>query len=191
QAAAALADLARHPATARFIAEKLVRHFVSDEPPTAAVAVVEAAFRESEGHLPTVHRALLELPQAWDGDYRKFKPPYDYLLSVHRGLDLETVRANQVLGPLRLMNQVPFSAPTPSGWDDTRDHWAAPAALKQRIDWSIAVAERLANDVDLQGAAGRLIPPAANPALAVSISRAESTAQGLGLLLASPDFQWR
>lgn len=35
---AALADLARHPSTAAFIARKLARHFVADEPPQVLVA---------------------------------------------------------------------------------------------------------------------------------------------------------
>src|ERR1700723_4010975 len=37
QGEAALADLARHPATAHFIATKLVRHFLADDPPPDAV----------------------------------------------------------------------------------------------------------------------------------------------------------
>ena len=32
-----LAALARHPATAKHVATKLVRHFVADEPPPALV----------------------------------------------------------------------------------------------------------------------------------------------------------
>jgi uncharacterized protein (DUF1800 family) len=38
QGEAALADIARHPSTAKFIATKFVRHFVADDPPPALVA---------------------------------------------------------------------------------------------------------------------------------------------------------
>ena len=62
QAAAVLAMLSRHPATARHIATKLVRHFIADDPPPAAVARVEAAFLQSDGDLPTVYRALIAAP---------------------------------------------------------------------------------------------------------------------------------
>src|ERR1700716_2795929 len=39
--------LLRHPATAKFIATKLVRRFVADEPPRALVERVAATFRRS------------------------------------------------------------------------------------------------------------------------------------------------
>jgi len=68
-----LADLARQRATARFIATKLVRHFVADDPPPAAVERVAHAFLKGGGDLPTVYAALIEAPEAWDADMRKFK----------------------------------------------------------------------------------------------------------------------
>ena len=48
-----LHDLARHPSTARFIATKLARHFVADDPPPALVERLARTFRDSAGHLPT------------------------------------------------------------------------------------------------------------------------------------------
>ncbi len=39
--------LARHPSTAKFIATKLVRHFVADNPPPALVDRVAATFTKS------------------------------------------------------------------------------------------------------------------------------------------------
>ena len=53
QGRAVLADLARHPATAQHIAQKLARHFVADEPPPSLVAKlandVQRHWRRSEG----------------------------------------------------------------------------------------------------------------------------------------------
>jgi uncharacterized protein (DUF1800 family) len=63
QGEAVLADLARHPATANFIATKLVRHFIADDPPPAAVARVAHAFTKSGGDLPQVYAALIEAPK--------------------------------------------------------------------------------------------------------------------------------
>ena len=57
--------LARHPSTARFIAAKLVTHFVSDEPPAPAVDRVARVFRDTEGDLRAVSAALIDLPEAW------------------------------------------------------------------------------------------------------------------------------
>ena len=60
---AVLHDLAVHPATARFVATKLARHFVADEPPPALVERLTAAFVQSSGDLPTLYRALVRVPR--------------------------------------------------------------------------------------------------------------------------------
>lgn len=65
QGIAALTDLARHPATARFIAMKLARHFVTDVPPHALIDKLALTFRQSGGDLPSVYRALIEDDAAW------------------------------------------------------------------------------------------------------------------------------
>jgi uncharacterized protein (DUF1800 family) len=67
--------LCRHPSTARFVARKLVTHFVSDDPPSAAVERAASAFRSSDGDLKVVARALVDEPEAWRDDTRKFRTP--------------------------------------------------------------------------------------------------------------------
>ena len=63
---AVLRDLARRPATAHFIATKLARHFIADEPPPRAVErSARKVFRDSSGDLPTVYRALVGLKESW------------------------------------------------------------------------------------------------------------------------------
>src|SRR5262249_60542457 len=54
---AVLDILARHPSTARFIATKLVRHFVSDDPPASLVDRAADRFRKTDGDLREVMRA--------------------------------------------------------------------------------------------------------------------------------------
>src|SRR5579871_6389652 len=75
QGIAVLRDLAASKATAHFLATKLVRHFVSDDPPLAAVARVAHAYQETNGYLPAVYRALIELPEAWEQPLSKYKTP--------------------------------------------------------------------------------------------------------------------
>ena len=190
QARAVLTDLARHPATAEHVATRLVRHFVADEPPADAVQAVARVFAETDGHLPSLHAALPELPDAWDPDRRKLKTPFELLVSAHRGLDLPVGPARSVLGPLRLLNHLPFHAPSPAGRPDEAAHWGAPTALKQRIEWGLAMGRRLASRVNVSRASERLVP-AWDQSLAIQVDRAPSTGEGLGLLLAAPSFQWR
>ena len=59
QGEAALADIARHPSTANFIATKFARHFVADDPPPALVARLQQVFHSSDGDLRALALALV------------------------------------------------------------------------------------------------------------------------------------
>ena len=56
---AVLADLAAHPATAHFLAEKLARHFVADEPPSELVGELAQAYLDHDGELNAVYATLV------------------------------------------------------------------------------------------------------------------------------------
>jgi uncharacterized protein (DUF1800 family) len=187
----ALAALAQHPATARHVATKLVRHFVADEPPADAIARVERAFRDSDGHLPTVHAAVVELDAAWDAGNAKLKSPHDLLVSAWRGLALRDYPPQLLLNPLRALDHVPFSASSPAGWPDVATHWGSPNMLMQRLDWGIAVGRRLGGMRDVTGALPTLFDAEHDAGTVAAVRRAESRAQALSLALAAPAFQWR
>ena len=55
--------LARHPSTAQFVAMKLARRFVADDPPSAVVARAAATFRDTDGDLREVVRAIVTSPE--------------------------------------------------------------------------------------------------------------------------------
>lgn len=192
QGVAALRDLGLQPATARFVARKLVTHFVNDEPAARDVDFVAKAFLESDGHLPRVHRAVLTLSSAWNPENQKLKTPWELLVSTLRGLALPANGVREFgTNVLRTMNHLPFSAPSPAGWPDTMDHWGSPTAIKQRIEWGVAVGRRLGNRMNAMEVARHMIDSDRAGQLMQSIARAESPAQGLALLLSSPNFQWR
>ena len=65
QGRSVLADLARHPATAKHVATKLARHFIADEPPPSLVDRLAFSFFETEGDLKEVAKALVTAPEAW------------------------------------------------------------------------------------------------------------------------------
>lgn len=191
QAERALSDLATHPSTARFIATKLVRHFVADDPPPAAVKHVANVFRASDGHLPSVHAALVDLEPSWEPASRKLKTPNELVVSALRGLDFDELPAKPVLGSLELLGQFPFTAPSPAGWPDLAEHWGSPNALLQRIDWSTQVATRIGSSRSPRALIGHMSHPTQGEAVRVSVERAASASQAIALLLGGPDFQWR
>ena len=189
QGGAALADLARHPSTARFIARKLARHFVADEPPTTLVAKLEAAFTASDGDLSTVTRALLEAPEAWSAPLAKLRTPMDFMAALMRAAGRAPEGPAMIIG-LRLMGQPLWQAPGPNGWPDTTAAWLAPEAMAARLDIAAQWGRR-AGDVDPLDLANDILGPAASRDTREAIAGAESRAQGLALLFMSPEFQRR
>ena len=65
QGEAALADLARHPATARHIAPKLARHFIADKPPPALVERLAKVFATADGDLKALALTARRHDEAW------------------------------------------------------------------------------------------------------------------------------
>lgn len=190
QAIEALKDLALHPATARHVATKLARHFVADQPPKRAIEHLSNVYLETRGHLPSLHLALIELEEAWHGNSRKLKTPQELIVSALRGIDAP-LPDQAVLGPLATMNHIPFNAPSPAGWPDLTSHWGSPNALKQRVEWGVAVGQRFSRSFDPSTAVDAMVDARHSANLRRALQRAASPAQAGGLLLASPAFQWR
>jgi uncharacterized protein (DUF1800 family) len=192
EAVAAMTDLAARPETARHIATKLARHFVADDPPPAAIDSLAAVYRRSGGDLHAVSLALVDLPQIWAEPLTKLKTPNDLVISVYRSFGLEDARlADGALAGLKLMGQLPFTAPSPAGWADTADSWIAPEAMMTRVQWALAAGQKLDGHADARDVARASIQPVAAESTMFHIDNAPSPAEALALLIASPEFQRR
>ena len=82
QGEAVLADIARHPSTAKFIAGKFARHFVADDPPPALVARLADVFTKTDGDLKALATALVDSDDAWKAPLAKMRSPYEFLVAV-------------------------------------------------------------------------------------------------------------
>ena len=184
---AALADLARHPSTARHVAGKLARHFVADVPPPALTAALEKAFRETDGDLKAVVRTLVTAPEAWAAAPAKVVPPYDYLVSLARGFaGLEPpLQVHRLAGAL---GQPTWAPPSPKGWPDEDDAWTSPAAIRERLRIAEVAARKVAGVADPRELAHDLLGGLLGSATQEAIARAETKEQGLELLAMSPEF---
>lgn len=191
QPRAVLKDLADHPATAKHVATKLARHFIADSPPESAVSRLTKVFLDTDGDLPSLHRALVESPEAWERTTAKFKTPHDFVVSTFRMLDFVPSLPEQILSPFQLLGQRPYTPGSPAGWPDTASQWDGPDALLKRIEWASAVGKRMGSKVQPVDVGTSSLGDALAERTRVAISRAESGAQGLALLLASPEFQRR
>ncbi|HEX3846205.1 MAG TPA: DUF1800 domain-containing protein [Steroidobacteraceae bacterium] len=191
QGAAVLADLAAHPSTARFIATKLVRHFIADDPPSSAVERVTQAFLKSGGDLPRVYAALIECPQSWDADMRKYKTPQDFVFSTLRALDAVPRDPQEMIRTFDLLGQRQFTPGSPAGWPDTAKGWDGSDALMHRVLWASRMAARFERGQQPTDVAAASLGGYVRPGTTAALRRASSPAQALALLLMSPEFQRR
>jgi uncharacterized protein (DUF1800 family) len=191
QGVAVLRDLAANPATAHFIATKLARHFIADEPPRRAVERIANAFLSSDGHLPTVYRALIESPEAWTQLLAKYKTPNDYIVSAFRGLQLPADAGRSPLAPFEVMGQRTYSPGSPAGWPDRSADWDGASALIKRIEWADAVGQRVGSRLDAAALAPQLLGDNLAPSTRTAIARAASGSQAITLLLSAPEFMRR
>src|SRR3954468_18870062 len=191
QGEAALADIARHPSTAKFIATKFVRHFVADDPPPALVAQLEAVFKKTDGDLRAMTLALVDADAAWSAPMTKIRTPYDYLIATGRLLARVPEDPGAYLGALNTLGQPLWTPAGPNGFADTNAAWAAPEGMKLRLDISAQIASRIGNAVDPRELLDQVAGDAASEETRRTVERAETKQQALALLLMSPEFQRR
>ena len=187
-----LDDLAHKPATARFIATKLARHFVADEPPASLVDRLARRFIDSGGDLPTLYTDLARSPEAWQPQPAKLKTPEEFVVSSARLLGAgEAIAARGGAAGVALMGQRVQAAPSPAGWPDRADEWLGPDAVWKRLEWATRLSDRLGHAVDARELAGRALGPWLSDASRTQIERAADGPQALALLLMAPEFQRR
>jgi uncharacterized protein (DUF1800 family) len=191
QGEAVLADLAARPETAKFIATKLVRHFIADDPPPAAVDRVARAFLKSGGDLPQVYAALIESPESWNADARKFKTPEDFVFSTLRALNVSPAQPEEVIRTFDLLGQRQYTPGSPAGWPDTSKNWDGSDALMHRVLWASRVGAKYESGVEPTDLAAASLGAYARPETLTALRRAATSGQAVALLLMSPEFQRR
>jgi uncharacterized protein (DUF1800 family) len=188
QAQAILHDLAVAPATAQHIAHKLARHFVADTPPPALVQRLADAFVHNRGDLPAVYRALIASPEAWSAQPPKFKTPWEWTVSLLRGLNRVETGGVLYAPVLTQLGQPVWRPGSPAGYDDVADSWAAPDSLMRRIEFAQRVGARAGDAIDARALGPQLVPTGLSEGTERALARADSAASALALLLVSPEF---
>lgn len=151
--------LSRHPATARFIAAKLCRRLVSDDPPSALVDRVAKKFLETDGDLRRVYAAIVFSPEFASPEvYRaKIKSPFEYAVSAVRAtgamIDADAsrrlkARRQPLLQHIAKMGQPLYAFQAPTGWPEDSQKWISTGALISRLNFALAFAVGRVGDVD-------------------------------------------
>ena len=188
--------LCSHPATAHYLAKKLCRRFIADEPPAAAVASVARAFTSSAGDIRHTLRALFDTPEFMAARGGKVKRPFHFVVSTLRSTAARSDAGPVLQDYLVRMGHAPFQYPTPDGYPEEAQPWMATLLWR----WKFALefsARRLKgtsfNPAKLQKAAGGELRLAAHllgrRPTANEVTALTASGQAVALLLASPAFQ--
>jgi uncharacterized protein (DUF1800 family) len=134
--------LVHHPSTAKFIATKLTRHFVADEPPPSLVSRVADVYRTMEGNITAMLRTILTSPEFNSAEvYRaKVKRPFELVVSSMRALGAETDGGPPILRQLAEMGEPLFLCQPPTGYTDIAEAWVSSGALLNRLNFGLALA---------------------------------------------------
>ena len=198
---AALEDLARHPATARHLAQKLAVHFIADTPPEPLITALETAYLQHDTALLPVYETLLRHPVAWQAELKNVKPPLDFITSALRALDVgaedlsrigeKEVRQLFVL-PLRALGQAWERPEGPDGWPEEDTAWLTPQGLATRLRWAMAAPARLRTHLpEPSRFATDVLGPFVDDRVRFAAAAAETRQDGIGLVLMSPAFNRR
>jgi len=190
EAETALGVLARHPATAHHISLQLARHFVADQPPPALVKRLARTFLDTDGDLRALTIEILRSRETWAVSLPKVKTPNEFLVSALRvtGFEGET---KKLVGALRLLGQMPFTAPSPAGWPDQGSKWISAEALLQRAEFAMALGRRLHGRLAPETMLDESILPVTSSATRTAIAQSPSRVEAVATLFASPEFQRR
>jgi uncharacterized protein (DUF1800 family) len=184
-----LADLARHPATAKHVARKLASHFVADDPALSLIDQLAKRFLETEGNLKEVAKALIGAPEAWTATRGKLKRPAEWIVGALRATGVTPADVRPIMQAQNLLGEPLWRPPAPNGFVDNDATWLD--GLSQRLDVANQVALRIATGTDPTAVFEATLAPIASAETRRTIARAESRPQALALLLMSPEFQRR
>jgi uncharacterized protein (DUF1800 family) len=190
QGEAVLDLLAGHPATARYVATRFARHFVSSTPPQSLVAKLEQTFLDTHGDLAELAHALVTADEAWVPDMPKLLPPYDFMVAAYRATGAP-FKKPFFRNTLNNLGQPLWAPPSPEGWPDEDDAWKTPSALLERLDVANTIASRSAGSGDVSAWLNEIFADALDDTTLQTLRRAESRQQAIALALMTPQFQRR
>jgi uncharacterized protein (DUF1800 family) len=189
--------LAKHPSTAKFVATKLARRFVADDPPPALVERAAATFTKTDGDIREVVRTIVTSPEFFaPAAYRaKVKSPFDFVASALRASGADAVNAQPLVQTLRELGMPLYGCQPPTGYSDRADAWVNTGALLNRMNFAVALASGRMRGINPEaGVDQKTIMSAAlagdlSDSTRATVAQATTTPQAVALVLGSPEFQ--
>lgn len=198
----------QHPSTARYIATKLCRRFVSSEPPKTLVDRTAAVFTRTDGDIRSILREIFLSEEFAASAGSLLKRPFRFMVTALRALAADThARAKGALVEyLGRMGHGLFQYPTPDGYPDEEVPWMGTLMWRWNFALGLTSGKLSGVEVDLEavdaalGGRGKdeaapvkwfahLVGRAPTPAELNALQTAETQAERLALMLAGPAFQ--
>jgi hypothetical protein len=115
--------LAGHPNTARFIAEKMLRHFWRYQPKPSAINGVANVYTSTGGDIKAMLRAVLQKDRV-AASRPKLKRPLHLMVSAMRALGAQLESPGYLTEQLLLTGHLPFDWAPPDGYPDSEGYWS-------------------------------------------------------------------
>jgi uncharacterized protein (DUF1800 family) len=135
--------LAAHPNTARYLATKLYRFFVTEQGAVNVTFVgrVASVYLQNDGDMRAVMREVLTSPELWDeGAYfARYAWPAEFVTRAFKDVGWTGFSVNDALTPLANMGQILLEPPDVSGWDAGQT-WFATGAMLARMNFASTLA---------------------------------------------------
>jgi uncharacterized protein (DUF1800 family) len=134
--------ISRSPATAKFIATKIARRFISDNPPQSVVDDATAVFLKTGGDIREVVRTIVTSNEFYSQQaFRsKVKSPFEVVVSAMRALNAQPDSTPRTAGAIAYLGEPLFGHQAPNGYPETGDAWMNTGAILNRINFGMAVA---------------------------------------------------
>ncbi len=133
--------LAKHPSTARFIATKLARRFIGDDPPKVVIDRAAQVFLRTDGSIRDTLKSIIESPEfASPAAYQtKVRSPFEFVVASLRATAAETDANRPVLDWIARMGQPVFGRLTPDGYPDKSSEWLSNNDMLARFNFAVAL----------------------------------------------------
>lgn len=134
--------LAAHPSTAQFIATKLARRFVADEPSSGIIQSLAKTFQETGGNIKAMMITMVNHPDFWSKNAlrEKVKSPFEFSISALRATKAEVMQPYQIYNWCTKMGQRFYYYQAPTGFPDRANFWINSGSLLNRMNFGLALA---------------------------------------------------
>ncbi len=151
-------DLANHSDCKKFIATKLCRHFITDNPTDDMINPIIQAWDKSDGFLPEIHKAVVKTVLDHVNTTSKFQQPETWALQIVRMFGLYWVpkpdrmkydfkrepndSQREIEWMLEELGHLPYRPAQPNGWSDFEEDWVSPELIIRRLIFAFQMANR-------------------------------------------------